>query len=81
MTEIAGKIFDIVKKSAKYEDDITMDTMLVEDMGFTSIGLVEVVYDIEMEFNITLELYELEFDRINLIGNLVELVERKVSDI
>ena len=81
MTEIAGKIFDIVKKNAKYESDITMDTMLVEDMGFTSIGLVEVVYDIEREFNITLELYELEYDKINLIGNLVGLVERKVSDI
>ena len=81
MTEIAGKIFDIVKKNAKYESDITMDTMLVEDMGFTSIGLVEVVYDIEREFNITLELYELEYNKINLIGNLVGLVERKVSDI
>ena len=79
MTEIAEKIINIVNKNAKYEDDISMDTMLVEDMGFTSIDLVEVVYDIELEFGITLELYELEFDKINLVGNLVELIERKVS--
>lgn len=79
MTEIAKKIFNIVKNNSKFEDDITKNTKLVEDMGFTSIELVKVVYDIEMEFDINLELYELEFDRINLIGSLIEVVEGKVS--
>lgn len=81
MTEIAEKVIIIIQNHAKYEADINMDTMLVEDMGFTSIDLVEMVYEIEMEFNITMEFYELEFDIINRVDSLIEEVERKVINI
>lgn len=80
MTEIAKKVINIIIKNAKYEDDIKLDTLLVDDMGFTSIGLVTIIYDLENEFDIVLDMEELEFDKINLVANLVQLIERKVTD-
>lgn len=81
MAGIAEKIISIIQNHAKYEADINMDTLLVEDMGFTSIDLVEMVYEIETEFNITMELYELDFDIINRVEDLIVEIERKVNNI
>lgn len=80
MKDIQEKVFEIIRVHAKYDDEITMDVYLVEDMGFTSIELVEVVYDLETEFDVCMEPDELNFDKINLISNLVGLIERKVSE-
>lgn len=81
MTETAKKVTDIIKNNAKFDDDIKMTTLLVDDMGFTSIELVSMIYELETEFDIMLDMEELEFDKINLVENLVNLIERKVSNV
>ena len=81
MTETAKKVTDIIKNNAKFDDDIKMTTLLVDDMGFTSIELVSMIYELETEFDIMLDMEELEFDKINLVENLVTLIERKVSNV
>lgn len=81
MTETAKRVIDIVKKNAKFDDYIKMTTLLVDDMGFTSIELVGMIYELETEFDIMLDMDELEFDKINLVENLVALIERKVSNV
>lgn len=81
MTETAKRVIDIVKNNAKFDDDIKMTTLLVDDMGFTSIELVGMIYELETEFDIMLDMDELEFDKINLVENLVDIIERKVSNV
>lgn len=81
MTETAKKVINIIKNNAKFVDDIKMTTLLVDDMGFTSIELVSMIYELETEFDIMLDMEELEFDKINIVENLVTLIERKVSNV
>lgn len=77
MNDIKEKVIELIVNNAKYEDEVTENTMLIEDMGFTSIELVAVVYDIETAFDISFDSDELDFDVINVVGNLIALVERK----
>lgn len=80
MKDIQEKVLEIIRTHAKYDDEITKGICLVEDMGFTSIELVEVVYELETEFGICMDPDELDFDKINLVDNLIELIEGKVSE-
>lgn len=57
---------------------ITEETHFTDDLGFDSLDIVEMSMAIEFEFDIILEDEELE--RINTVGELVQLVEGKVDD-
>lgn len=64
--------------NASSNTKITEESHFTDDLGFDSLDIVEMSMAIEFEFDIILEDEELE--RINTVGELVQLVEGKVDD-
>lgn len=50
--------------------EITLDTNLLEDLGFDSLDIVELVVEIEDEFNIVLN--EDHLTRVKTVGDLIK---------
>ena len=57
------------------EDDITMDTSFVEDIGADSLDLVELVMALEQEFD--LEIDDEEVENIKTVGDAVRYIKDK----
>lgn len=69
-------IFDKVKEVIKEEfdvEDVTMDTVIREDLGADSIGLVELVMALEDEFDI--EIDDSKLDEIVTVSDIVSYIE------
>lgn len=63
----------IVEEIGKNPDEITMDTDLRNDLGLTSIEMIEAVMVIEETFNI--EMDETVLASISTIGELAKYIE------
>lgn len=69
-------IFDKVKEVIKEEfdvEDVTMDTVIREDLGADSIGLVELVMALEDEFDV--EIDDSKLDEIVTVSDIVSYIE------
>jgi len=55
------------------EDDVTMNSNLLEDLGADSLDLVDLVMSLEDEFS--LEVPDEEFDKIKTVGDVVKYIE------
>ena len=56
------------------EDEITMDTRLLEDLGTDSLDAVEIITGIEDELGITVPQEELESKSLATVGDVYELI-------
>ena len=68
--------FDKVKEVIKEEfdvEDVTMNTVIREDLGADSIGLVELVMALEDEFDI--EIDDSKLDEIVTVSDIVSYIE------
>lgn len=61
------------------EEDITKDTILTIDLGYDSIKLVELVVEIENEFNIIMNDEDLDVEKLSVYSKLLETIIAKVS--
>lgn len=73
-----SRVFDIVKKRIeKYTYDaanITMDTNLINDLSLNSLDLVNVLADIEDEFQI--QFSDETLSHIRLMSDIVQYIEQ-----
>ena len=81
---VTEKIFEIIAEQAVLEtSDVTMESTL-EDLGIDSLGLVESIFAIEEEFDITVpfnanEPTNSDFD-ISSVAKIIEGVERFLKE-
>lgn len=81
---VTDKIFEIIAEQAVFEtSDVTMESTL-EDLGIDSLGLVESIFAIEEEFDITVpfnanEPTNSDFD-ISSVSKIIEGVERLLKE-
>lgn len=81
---VTDKIIEIIAEQAVLEtSDVTKESTL-EDLGIDSLGLVESIYAIEEEFDITVpfnanEPTNSDFD-ISSIAKIIEVVERLLKE-
>ena len=81
---VSDKIIEIIAEQAVLEtSDVTKESTL-EDLGIDSLGLVESIYAIEEEFDITVpfnanEPTNSDFD-ISSISKIIEVVERLLKE-
>ncbi len=81
---VTDKIFEIIAEQAMLEtSDVTMESTL-EDLGIDSLGLVESIFAIEEEFDITVpfnanEPTNSDFD-ISSVSKIIEGVERLLKE-
>lgn len=60
-------------------DSITDETSLVEDLALDSIQILEMVIEMENEFNFRCEPDELNLDMFVRFSRLVDFVEKKIN--
>ncbi|MDG1449958.1 MAG: phosphopantetheine-binding protein [Ascidiaceihabitans sp.] len=81
---VTDKIFEIIAEQAVLEtSDVTLESTL-EDLGIDSLGLVESIFAIEEEFDITVpfnanEPTNSDFD-ISSVSKIIEGVERLLKE-
>ncbi|MEG0250091.1 MAG: acyl carrier protein [Peptostreptococcus sp.] len=69
------KIKEIIVDKLNIDDDsfITLDTDLMEDLNADSLDAVEIIMDIEDEFDITVE--EDDVEQIRTIADIINYIE------
>lgn len=72
-------VFDKVKKIVVdqlgvEEDDITMESSFIDDLGADSLDIVELIMALEEEFN--LEIPDAEAEKITTVGDAVEYITK-----
>ena len=82
-TDISTRIREIIAEQAMLEPEQILDTSTPADLGIDSLGLVESIFALEEEFDITIpfnanEPEKSEFDISNM-GTIVAAVERLVA--
>ncbi|PWT76670.1 MAG: acyl carrier protein [Bacteroidetes bacterium] len=73
----AEKIKSIVAaKLGLEENNIRPDTTFHKDLGIDSLDLVEVIWEVEKKFKVTIPDEELE--RLHTIGDLADFVDQRI---
>jgi len=81
MNDIAIAIKDIIVKNslkAICADEINENTSLI-DLGFDSIRIVEMIFELESMFEIVMEDEDIDMEAFARFGPLEELIARKVE--
>jgi len=60
-------------------DMITDDTSLIDDLALDSIQILELIVNLEDEFNIVCDAQELNIDLFGRFGDLVGFIHKKVE--
>ncbi len=61
------------------EDDVTMETTFIEDLGADSLDVVELVMAIEDEFD--MEIDEEEAENISTVGDVVDYIKANCENL
>ncbi|WP_411958139.1 acyl carrier protein [Paracoccus homiensis] len=82
--DIKTRIREIIAEQAMLEPEQVTDSATPEDLGIDSLGLVESIFAIEEEFDISIpfnanEPEKSDFD-ISSMGSIISAVERLVSE-
>ena len=75
---VFDKVKEIIVKELKVEaDKVTLDAKLKDDLGADSLDAVEIVMDIEDEFEV--EIDDSESENVTTVGDLVKAIEQLVK--
>lgn len=60
------------------EDEISMDSCFVDDLGADSLDIVELIMALEEEFD--MEIPDEDAEKISTVGDVVEYIKARVED-
>jgi len=63
----------IVEQLGVDEDDVTMESSFIDDLGADSLDIVELIMALEEEFD--LEIPDSEAEKISTVGDVVEYIK------
>lgn len=81
LLNIKEQVFNLIRKNVSviYEDSIiTEKTNIMDDLGFDSITIIQLVLDVEETFGIEFD-DATEYDDVVTVGNLIEFVSKKIG--
>lgn len=78
--EIEDKIIDIISVFLIDDIEISNGSLLKEDLGLDSMTIVNLVLDINNDFNISIKSNEIIKDNFYSISNLVDFISRKINN-
>lgn len=61
-------------------DTMNEETNLISDLGLDSIGILQMSLEVEKAFGITIQNFELDSQLLSRIGNVVELIRKKLDE-
>lgn len=70
------RIKEMIEDILREETEISPETRLIADLGFDSLDIVELVFDLEDEYEI--EITEEEREKIRTVADLVNVIESKM---
>ena len=73
--EVNKRVIEILKEKLCVEE-ISSDDHLIEDIGADSLDIVELVMEIEKEFDISIKDDEID-DNFTTVGHLVDFIQEK----
>lgn len=76
---IEKKLEELVKTYIVEKEELKANTDLFIDLGIDSISMINLIVDIESEFNIEIEDDDLDFETISQFGNLCLIVEKYLN--
>jgi len=77
MTTIAQRVHKVFNRTVSVEGGLTDDLRLDDDLGYDSLGLMEVVVDLEEEFDI--EITDDAMEAWRTVGDVIKTVQGLVS--
>lgn len=80
---IEKKVISLIQKiavSGSYEGEVTYEMNILDDLGFDSIQVMELVVSIEDEFDIEIEDYVLDIDVLSDISKLIDIVKKSTDN-
>jgi acyl carrier protein len=81
--EIIGQLRQILEpwvSDADLPDDLNEETNMIAELGLDSIGILQVVIGAEKTFGISISDRELDSDTFTMIGNFVDIVQKKTNE-
>ena len=79
MPSVEERVLDIVSENLGVNrQQITRDTKFQEDMGADSLDIVELVMELEEEFEITIP--DEEAEKIQTVGEAIDYIERERAE-
>jgi acyl carrier protein len=79
-SEVQTKVVEVISRYAKNKealDSVTESTNILEDLKVNSARLVDVILDLEDEFDIEVE--DEDADAVNTVGDAIALIQSKVA--
>ncbi|MEZ4699822.1 MAG: acyl carrier protein [Rhodothermales bacterium] len=78
MSEIKSKVFAIVAdKLGVEEENITIESSFINDLGADSLDTVELIMEFEKEFDVTIP--DEDAEKISTVGHAVDYLKEKTS--
>lgn len=57
--------------------EVTDETKFIEDMGFDSVSLMQLIIELEEEFGI--EFIDVNFEQIDTVGNMFDYMQKELE--
>jgi acyl carrier protein len=78
MSNVQQDVFEIISKQAKIDIGTIQTESTLKDLGIASLDAIEVIFDIEEQFNINLPNDDVDFES-GTVGHLIAAVERQIA--
>ena len=75
-----NSLYTIIGNQLSTPRNLNDDIRLIEDLGMDSLALMNLVLDIEDEFDISFDDGDLLFENFNRIGDLRDIIEKLESE-
>lgn len=72
------KIIKLYVKDEKILDNITDSTNFIKDMDINSINMIDIVLDVETEFNI--EIDDASMEKMITVGSAIDIIIQKIEN-
>lgn len=78
MADTLERVTQIIVDRLEVEaDEVTLEAAIKEDLGADSLDVVDLIMELEDEFNLTIE--EEDAEKINTVGDIVNYINARAS--
>lgn len=67
----------IIEQVGVEEDEIALESSFVDDLGFDDLDMIELLFEVEEEFDI--EIPDSEAEKINTVGEMVQFIQSQLE--
>ena len=77
--DIKKKLIKCIKDTCEYDEDIKEIDNLKNDLGYDSLEIVSLIFEIEEAFDITFDSSDLTFENMDTVKDLINLIKKTLA--